>query len=346
MSRETDAPVEDKAYYSGKEATLKEIFGAKKISVNCEEISVDDKIFPIVDDVIIIKGENKEKLDNLGAETVHSFSAEWESFPEILPEHKSEFSLYFDLFDLHDLKNKRCLDLGCGIGRWSYFLSDYTDRLVLCDASRAIFVARENLRDRPGIIFVQCDLRKLPFSDGAFDLVYCLGVLHHLEEDCLDLTRSLGRLSDDLLIYLYYAVDNRPFYFRLLFSLANNLRSHLYKIKHEPTRRALAALITALIYYPFIMIGRAASRIGLGSFVPLYEFYAPLSFKRIAQDAYDRFFTPIEQRITRKQIQDLSNRFDEISISDGLPYWHFRLRKQEFDGAQSRRSRSSIGDDA
>ena len=62
---------------------------------------------------------------------------------------------------------------------------------------------------------------------------------------------------------------------------------------------------------------------GLGARVPLYEVYRDASFARITQDAYDRFFTRIEQRVTRAEIEALAAHFGHVRVSDHLPYWHF-----------------------
>ncbi len=45
--------------------------------------------------------------------------------------------------------------------------------------------------------------------------------------------------------------------------------------------------------------------------------------ERILQDVYDRFFTRIEQRFSRRQIETLHDSFGRITVSAELPYWHF-----------------------
>jgi hypothetical protein len=74
-------------------------------------------------------------------------------------------------------------------------------------------------------------------------------------------------------------------------------------------------------------LGRAADLLGLGRHVPLYDFYRDKSLKRIEQDVYDRFFTRIEQRVSRAQILQLRSDFTEVRVSDRLPYWHFLLTR-------------------
>ena len=69
----------------------------------------------------------------------YTFGEEWKSYNEILPEHDSEFEKYFDLVKLNTLSDKRVCDMGCGIGRWAYYLSRYVKEIVLVAFSEAIF---------------------------------------------------------------------------------------------------------------------------------------------------------------------------------------------------------------
>jgi hypothetical protein len=80
---------------------------------------------------------------------------------------------------------------------------------------------------------------------------------------------------------------------------------------------------TWLIYLPLVWLGRVLQLVGGGRFVPLYEYYHDKSIGRIEQDVYDRFFTRIEQRVTRQQILELGDTFRQITVSDRFPYWHF-----------------------
>ncbi len=54
-----------------------------------------------------------------------------------------------------------------------------------------------------------------------------------------------------------------------------------------------------------------------------WEFYHHKGFERVRQDFYDRFFTPIEQRVSREQIMGLNDSFSRVSVSDQIPLWHF-----------------------
>src|SRR5579859_7956685 len=229
------------AYYGDKAAALADLFGVQHVDVDDDSIVVDGRRFPVLDDVIILlnpeqyskhvsgglKGSPVSKTLRSGpfaADVQYTFGEEWQAHPELLREHESEFLQYFDLIDLNALEASTVCDLGCGSGRWSYHLRRRCHRLILVDFSDAIFVARRNLCDCPSALFFMGDLTSLPFRRGFADLVICLGVLHHLPIDALGALRRLKPFAPRILAYIYYALDNRPLYFRLLLVPVTALR--------------------------------------------------------------------------------------------------------------------------
>ena len=78
------------------------------------------------------------------------------------------------------------------------------------------------------------------------------------------------------------------------------------------------------MYLPLVYLGKSLKPFGLSHYVPIYEAYNDKSIHRIQQDVYDRFFTRIEQRFTKKQILELEKDFKKVTVSENLPYWHFK----------------------
>jgi SAM-dependent methyltransferase len=310
-------------YYADKLETLRDLFGTPDVAVEAEAIRVRHQRFPILKDVIIMTDIGSRDPSVFAEDIQHTFGAEWTAYSGVLPEHRKEFELYFDIVDKGALTNKRVCDLGCGMGRWSYFAKDLCREIVLVDFSDAIFAARKNLEGAPNALFFKCDLKQLPFRDGFADFLFCLGVLHHLPTPCLDEVRALKRFSPRLLIFLYYALDNRPWYFRVLLKAVTAARKVLSRIRNGTLRKIISRLGTWLVYMPLVLLGRIGDLVGAGRFVPLYDFYKDKSLGRIEQDVYDRFFTRIEQRVTRQEILALRNTFQRITISEKLPFWHF-----------------------
>ena len=329
-----------KSYYSEKKSVLMDLFGATQVEVEQDCIVVDGLRFPVVDDVIVLLPPDrypKHVLDSLGdartpgpatrgpfaTDVQHTFGEEWQAYPEMLAEHEKEFSQYFDLIDIDSLASATVCDLGCGSGRWSYFLRNRCRQMILVDFSDAIFVARRNLRDCENALFFMADLTNLPFKRPFADLVICLGVLHHLPVPALYAVRRLKVFAPRILVYLYYALDNRPLYFRPLLALVSGLRRLTSRIRGSQSREVFTWVVSASVYVPLIFLGRCLSVIGLGRFVPLYDTYKSKSLRRIRQDVYDRFFTRIEQRVTRASIVGLNDTFASVTVSPHLPYWHF-----------------------
>ena len=326
-------------YYGDKVDTLRDLFGASDVTVHADQVVVDGAAFPIVDDVILLLGVDqwpewlRQRRGEQGGRSASSadfapdiqktFGAEWRAYPKIMAEHAQEFRQYFDVVDLDSLNGKRVMDLGCGIGRWSYFLKDRARDLVLVDFSESVFVARENLRAAPNALFFLGDLTRLPFRDDCADLVVCLGVLHHLPVDAIAAVRSLARYAQRLVIYLYSALDGRPAYQRVLLGIVTAIRKVAVRIESPMSRAVFTWLAALLLYWPAIGIGHVVRPFRLARYVPLYDFYHDKSGERIRQDVYDRFFTRIEQRVSRPQIRALADTFVRISISDQLPQWHF-----------------------
>ena len=333
-------PIPSHRYYRHR-ALLADVFRDDALEVTEEHIRAHGVTYPIIDEVIVllppelwpetlrhraaaVQGAPSASARPYEARGIQAtFGAEWRTFPSILPEHEREFFEYFDLIDLHSLSAMRAADLGCGIGRWSYFLAPHCREVLLVDFSEAIFVAQRNCAHCENALFFLGDVRSLPFRDDFADLIFSIGVLHHLPVPCLSEVVRLRRFAPRLLIYLYYALDNRPAYFRVIWRAADLLRRMLCKLRHEPTRRLAAWALTLTLYVPFVALGRMISALGCRVPVPLYEAHRNDSLTRICQDCYDRFFTGIEQRVSRRDIQGLGRAFTSIAVSPHAPYWHF-----------------------
>ncbi len=329
-------------YYQNKIELLKDVFGANEVVVVEDKISIDGKDYPVINDVIVVSSPEKQtdfvkerlmsESENSGgkdfAEDIqYTFGSEWEEYSEILPEHEEEFKEYFDIVETDSLSESRVCDLGCGNGRWSYHLQGKCKEMVLVDFSDAIFVARKNLKNSDNCLFIMCDLREIPFRNDFADFLFCIGVLHHLPTNCLDEVKSLKRFAPSLLIYLYYALDNRPVFFRILLKIVTVVRGLLSRVRSRGFRKLFSWFGAYFIYLPLVLLGRFFSLFGIGKYIPLYEAYHDKSMGRIRQDVYDRFFTRIEQRVSKREIEHLEDSFGEVVVSEQKPYWHFLCKR-------------------
>jgi SAM-dependent methyltransferase len=93
--------------------------------------------------------------------------------------------------NLQDVRRRTVLEIACGTGALVEWLAAAGARVVGCDISeRALATARA----RAGGFYAACDIHRLPFGDGEFDIVVCCETLEHtLDPDAA--SRELTRLA-------------------------------------------------------------------------------------------------------------------------------------------------------
>ena len=313
------------SYYLDKIEILNKLFGS--IEINNDNIIINNQKFKIINDVIILNDLEIE-TDIKKLKTVKSFSFEWKMFSKIHKDNLNEFNDYFDQVNLIDIEDKVFADFGCGMGRWTKILNDQVSPKfnILIDYSDAIFEARKNLKHLKNCIFVKADLEKIDFKTKVIDFFICLGVLHHIPNGPEKSLQNIAKSSKKGLCYLYYNFENRNGFFKFIFTLTNYLRIIISNIENKIVRTFFVHFLTIFLYYPFILSSRVFDKFRINSSnIPL-SYYVNSKYDRILQDCYDRFFTKVENRYSKKMIKHIFHKhFNQINISDKAPYWHFSL---------------------
>jgi len=268
--------------------------------------------------------------ENIDPKTVSSFGEEWNAFHGF---SESDIIIsgdkYFDIVT-DEMLNKESLviDIGCGSGRFIKYLKGRYKKIVGLDPSSAIFVADNLLGEDGSIELVQASTDNIPYPDSYFDFGYSLGVFHHIPDTQKALSDSVKKIKPGgyFLLYLYYSLDNRPFYFRFFYWLSNLVRLGVSKLPSKPKRRVCNVLAVSF-YMPFVLLCRFLRWLGVSEkirkHIPL-QAYESQSFYVIRNDSLDRFGTPLEQRFTKKQVLEMMARtgLTDIVFSDKLPFWH------------------------
>jgi ubiquinone/menaquinone biosynthesis C-methylase UbiE len=268
-------------------------------------------------------------MSNLDPQTVRGFGVEWERFDQSAlssAELRRQFDAYFAVFPWDALPpNAEGFDVGCGSGRWARFVAERVGRLHLVDAStEALDVARRNLAGRDNCIFHHASVDAVPLADGSADFGYSLGVLHHVPDTAEGIKACVRKLKRGapLLLYLYYALENRSSWYRALWRASDRVRC---AVAGMPDRgRLLAAdLLAASVYWPCARTARLVERFGgPAEALPLFA-YRNSSFYTMRTDALDRFGTKLERRFTAERIREmmLSAGLERIHFSPEPPYW-------------------------
>jgi SAM-dependent methyltransferase len=266
---------------------------------------------------------------NYDADVVRGFGHEWQRFDQRSLEEaeaRELFNRYFRIFPWNDLPSgARGFDAGCGSGRWARFVAPRVGRLDCVDASpEALQVARANLAG-----FANCELHlatvdSMPLQEGALDFGYSLGVLHHIPDTQSALRACVRKLKPGapFLLYLYYAFDNKPAWFRMIWKLSDRMRVLLSRTPFR-LRSVVTDLLAIAVYWPLARGAKLAERMGVPiAHVPLSG-YRNQSLYVMRTDALDRFGTRLEKRFSqtaiRRMMEDAG--LSDIRFHDGLPYW-------------------------
>jgi SAM-dependent methyltransferase len=118
--------------------------------------------------------------------------------------------MFFGLFGMGPRKERRItlemldvspgnqvLDVGCGPGNYTRYLAEAGgDGLAVgADASGAMLAAGVRLSEGSNLAFVRADACALPFEDGVFDIVSCVGTIHMIESPMAALAEMMRMLA-------------------------------------------------------------------------------------------------------------------------------------------------------
>ncbi|MFX8844655.1 methyltransferase domain-containing protein, partial [Acinetobacter baumannii] len=83
-----------------------------------------------------------------------------------------------------------------------------------------------NLSDLTNCIFHSTSVDEFSIDPNSMDFGYSLGVLHHIPNTAAALKDCVDKLKPGapFLLYLYYAFDNKPIWFKFFFSISNVIR--------------------------------------------------------------------------------------------------------------------------
>jgi SAM-dependent methyltransferase len=270
---------------------------------------------------------------NADQKTVDSFGEEWNRFASFSDEQiKAAGEQYFDIVTEEMLnKNSTVLDIGCGTGRWSKFISPRVKFVEAIDPGDAVKAAVPFTAACGNVRITQAGFGAIPFEKNTFDFVFSLGVVHHLPDTQAAITEAASMVKPNgwLLLYIYYALDQRGPFFRFIFSCSNLLRRMISGFP-KGLKFFCCELIAIFIYGPFILLTKFVKLFGGNAWkkIPL-SYYAGHPWKISRNDALDRFGTPLEKRFTKKEIETmlLNAGLKNIRFSDNEPYWHVVAQK-------------------
>ena len=265
---------------------------------------------------------------NIDHAVVDGFGDEWSRFDQSALSHaewRELAEMYFELMPWSELPaNASGFDLGCGSGRWARYAAARVGTLHCIDASdAALAVAQRTLSGVSNVAFHHASVDAIPLADASQDFGYSLGVLHHVPDTLEGMRQAVAKLKPGapFLVYLYYAFDNRPAWFRLVWGASNAVRKVVSRLPHS-ARYGVSQAIAGAVYFPLARTARALESLGMKvDNLPLAA-YRKRSFYVMRTDALDRFGTQLEQRFTKEEIRTMMQDagLEDIAFSDRI-FW-------------------------
>jgi SAM-dependent methyltransferase len=199
--------------------------------------------FAVVDDVPVLVPDLDDPAESISA----SFGREWAYFRhgndrtwgETVEQRKRDFLRHIAA-KAEDLAGKRVLDAGCGNGMLSAAISEYGCDTFACDLSPSVHHAARYFAQRSSVQFFRANLMQPPIAAGAFDIVFCAGVLHHTPSTRYTFDRVAETVAPGgrLFVWLYHALRGVKQRTRV------RVRSHVARLP-EPARHGVAVAFAA-----------------------------------------------------------------------------------------------------
>jgi SAM-dependent methyltransferase len=231
---------------------------------------------------------------DVGAGSPERFGYEWNVYSEVLPEYEEQFKRWTVLIPPEEWRGKTFLDVGCGMGRNSYWPMKYgASEAVAIDVDKSsLAAARQNLAGFPHATVRELSAYDIDYAD-RFDLVFSIGVIHHLEAPELALAQMVkaARPGGQVLIWVY-GLENNEWLIRFL----DPIRKRLFS-------RLPVAVTHHLSIYPAALVWLAL-RLGAGR-IEYLRLMRTMTFRHVRSIVFDQMLPNIANYWSREAVARL-----------------------------------------
>jgi SAM-dependent methyltransferase len=230
----------------------------------------------------------------LAAGSPDRFGYEWNSYSELRAEYEEQFLRWTAHLKPEDWRGRVFLDVGCGMGRNSYWPMTYgaAGGLAIDVDERSLSAARRTLAPFPTMRVEKRSAYEIGCQD-EFDLVYSIGVIHHLQDPKRALAAMVraAKLGGRVLIWVYGIENNR-----LLVSILDPLRKALFS-------RLPVGLVHHLAIYPTAILW-ALLRLGFGR-IAYFRLLQKFTFRHLRSIVFDQMLPKIAHYWPRATVEQM-----------------------------------------
>lgn len=235
--------------------------------------------------------------------TAAAFATSWNNLPAGSVYTYEQFADWLAPLTENELRGKTVLELGCGNGSLMVHAARWQPaRLTGVDLGESVVTARANLGRLPFTAWeiLQHDLTR--FESGGFDVVYCIGVLHHLKDPRAGLdavirnVKSGGRFH----CWVYAREGNAVIRYGV-----DPLRKAVSRLPWQITKYGVATPL-AVPFFIYAKTIAALSRWRWLRRLPLYDYscwIAQREFAFFRHVAFDQLVTPQTAYLSRATIE-------------------------------------------
>jgi SAM-dependent methyltransferase len=283
--------------------------------------------------------QERPKDLNIDQGVIDSFGHEWATFnyaeTETSEALDAQFQAYCTPLDLNQFDPKKSIagDFGAGSGRWASRLIPYFSLVYALEPSKGASTVLKNKfsgETKIAVLEETVGANSIPLE--SLDLAMSLGVLHHIPDTGVAIKEVSRRIKPNgvFLCYLYYNLENKPGFYKLIFKCVNAVR-HVVSQLPQRIKQTVTSAIAAVIYWPLARFSKVLNKLGINtSNIPLHH-YADMPFVMLSNDALDRFGTSLEQRFSKADITEMLRAADfdisTLRFSEKEPFWTFSVKK-------------------
>jgi SAM-dependent methyltransferase len=234
------------------------------------------------------------EIERLAAGSPDRFGYEWHNYAELRPEYEEQFRGWTAPLVPEDWRGAAFLDVGCGMGRNSYWPMTYgaASGLAIDVDERSLAAARKTLAGFPSVAVRRLSAYDIDEHD-RFDIVFSIGVIHHLEfpERAVRAMAAAAKPGGRVLIWVY-GHENNEWIVRLL----------------DPLRKALFSrlpigFVHHLSLYPAALLWLAL-RLGAGR-IAYFRLLRRFAFRHLRSIVFDQMLPKIAHYWSRDEAIDL-----------------------------------------
>jgi SAM-dependent methyltransferase len=249
-------------------------------------------------------------VHSVDKKTADAFATSWNNLPQGSVYTPEQIEDWFFPIGKKDVEEKTVLELGCGNGSLLSHLPKWRPQYIEgVDLGDSISSCKKNMHQTgfQGFKITQADL--VDFESDGYDLVYSIGVLHHLKDPRAGFKSVVRNTKPGGKFHCWvYAKEGN----QVVINLVDPIRKMASKLPWWVTKFMVATPLAV----PFYCYAKIISKSKIFEMLPLYKYSCWISrreFGFFRHVAFDQLVTPQTTYISKEIIEKWLHESDEIA---------------------------------